>query len=262
MDWIAASRHKTCKVWRQTRPAILLFFGLILLVGISGCGGQDLDTAQLKSQWSSFATEHFVFYFPPDSPRASRIGNFADDCEELFAHVVRVLQIEPAESIELFLFTTDKESDSLIGRPAGFFADGRIFMRIGQHPGGFIALAGCHLIDKEAVSFEVLKTGMYQLYAQPSVNVHVEIFAFERSNRLIPLAELADPSVEQDLAVYRTESASLCAFLLARHGPERFKMLWRSVLGFSDSLEKIYRLELGRLEGQWRNYYRREARRT
>jgi len=246
----------------QARRVILSFVGIIMLVGISGCGGPDLDTTQLKSTWSSYATEHFVFYFPPDSPRATRIENFASECEELFSHVVRVLQIEPDESIDLFLFTTDAESDSLIGRPAGFFDEGRIFMRIGQHPGGFIALAGCRFIDKEAASFDVLRTGMYQLYAQPSVNVHVEAFAFERSNRLIPFTELDDPSVEKDLAVFRTESASLCAFLLARHGPERFKMLWRSVLGFTDSLEKIYRLELGKLEGQWRNYYRREARRT
>jgi hypothetical protein len=262
MIWTAVQRQAKIIVQRGAHRVFGSLLGLVFLFSLAGCGGETIDTSQIKQHWSSQSSEHFVLYFPPDSPRLSRMDNFAKECEELYAHVLRVLQVTPDEPVELFLFTTDNQSDSLIGRPAGFFDNGRIFMKIGQHPGGYIALAGCRFIDKQAQSFDVLKSGMYQLYAQPSVNVHVETFGFERSNRLIPLAELDDPTVEKDPAVYQTEAASLCAFLLARFGPERFKMLWRSVLNFPDSLEKIYRLQLGRFETQWRNYYHREARRT
>lgn len=262
MTWTAFSHKMSFRLRRRVRRTVLHALGVFMLIIVLGCGGNSLDTDRLKRTWLSHASDHFVFYVPPDSPRAARIADFAVECEQLLDHVIRVLQIEPDEPIDFFLFTTDAECDSLLGRPAGFFADGQIFIRIGQQPNGYIALAGCRFVDKEAESFDVLKSGIYQLYAQPSVNVHVETFAFELSNRLIPLAELDDPTLEKDPAVYQTEAASFCAFLLARHGPERFKMLWRSVLSFSDSLEKIYRLELSRLENQWRNYYRREARRT
>ena len=235
-----------------------------VLVGSCGCGSERIDTSPMKATWVSYYSEHFVFYYPPDSPRGSRMAAFAADCEEIFTHVVGVLQVEPDEQIDFFVLTTDAQSDSLLGRPAGFFAPGlpAILLRIGQHPGGFVARAGCYFIDKKATSFEVLETGLYQLYARPSVNVHAATFGFERKNRFIPLVELANTTLANDAAVYAAEAASLCAFLLAKHGPEPFKMLWRSVLGFTESIERIYGVELGEFEKQWQEYYRRESGRT
>ena len=233
-----------------------------VLAAVAGCGSKRIDTAKLEASWASYQSEHFTFHYPYDSPRAERITVFAAECEEILAHVMRVLQVAPDQRIGFFIFTTDAQADSVLHRSPGFFADGRLFLRIGQYPGGIIALAGCSCIDPKAPSFPVLKAGMYQLYAQPAINVHAQTFGFERQNRFVSLAELADTTLTRDAAVYSAEAASLCAYLLAKHGPERFKMLWRSVLGFTDSLERIYRLEIGRLEGDWRAYYRREAGRT
>ena len=235
-----------------------------VLVGSCGCGSERIDTSPMKATWVSYYSEHFVFYYPPDSPRKSRMTSFAASCEEIFTHVFGVLQVEPDEQIDFFVLTTDVQSDSLLGRPAGFFAPAlpAIFLRVGQHPGGFVARAGCYFIDKKTSSFEVLETGMHQLYARPSVNVHAATFGFERKNRFIPLVELANTTLANDAAVYAAEAASLCAFLLAKHGPEPFKMLWRSVLGFTESIERIYGVELGDFEKQWQEYYRRESGRT
>lgn len=257
-----ATRCSNSKTRRHVRRAVGLLLALSVLTGAAGCGSDGIDTSQIKAIWASYPTEHFVFYYPVDSPRAPRIANFSKECEEILAHVTTVLQVEPDMTIDFFVFTTDAQCDSLVGREAGFFADGQVFMRIGQHPGGLVALAACYFLDKKAASFDVLKAGMYQLYSHPSVNVHAETFGFERTNRFIPLKELGEAMPEKDRAVYNTEAASLCAFLLTQHGPGRFKMLWRSVLGFTESLEKIYRTEIGRLEGQWRSYYRKESQRT
>jgi len=249
-------------VWRSLRLFVRLLLIGAIATGVNGCGKDKIDTSQLKATWESYQSKHFTFYFPADSPRAARIAMLASECEDILVHVTRVLQLEPDRMIDFFAFTTDAQGDSILHRPLGFFADGQVFWRIGQPPGGMIALAGCSLIDPQAPSFLVLKTGMYQLYAQPSINVHARTFGFERQNRFIPLTELAKADTPRDQAVYEAESASLCAYLLARYGPERFKMLWRSVLGLSDSLEKIYRLEIGRIEEDWRGYFRREAART
>jgi len=239
-----------------------LLLVLAVLVAAAGCGTEKIDTSQIKAAWESHYSDHFVFYFPPGSPRAAKMASFADDCEEMFTHVMRVLQVEIDEPVDFFVINTDAQGDSLFGRPPGFFADGQIFMRIGQHPGGLVALAGCYFIDKGVNSFDVLETGMYQLYARPSVNVHAVTYGFERKSRFIPLEELADTTFPKDQAVYEAEAASLCAFLLAKHGPDRFKMLWRSVLDFTESIEKVYGTEHKKLEKQWQMYYRRESSRT
>lgn len=233
-----------------------------LWVWAAGCGSDGIDTSRLEKNWESYPAGHFVYYYPPNSPRLGQMANFAETGGEISSHVCRVLQIEPDQPVDFFVFNSDAQSDSLIGRPAGFFEDGRIFMRIGQHPGGYIARAMCYFIDKKARSFDVLKDGMYQLYAQPSVNVHDATFGYERKSRYIPLGDLADITFAKDPAVYHAEAASLCAFLLANYGPDRFKMLWSSTLPFGESIEKIYAIDLDAFEEAWRQYYRRESRRT
>ncbi len=239
---------------------IPVYVGLLLFS--IGCGTDGMDTSYLKDNWETFTSENFVFYIPPDSPRLTRVAEFAETCEEICTHLCRVLQIELDRSIELFVFNTDVQSDSLIGRPTGFFEPPAIFIRIGQHPGGYVAQAVCHSIDEGAPSFDILKTGMYQLYAQPGVNVHSETFAYERQQRFIPLADLADTVLVKDPSVYHAEAASFCAYLLANFGPDRFKMLWSSTLAFPESMAKIYGTDLDRFEEEWRKYYRRESTRT
>jgi hypothetical protein len=233
-----------------------------ILLCAAGCGSGGIDTSQMKEDWESYSSEHFVFYYPPDSPRLVRMAGFVETCEEISAHLCRVLQIEPDRLVDFFVFNTDVQSDSLIGRPAGFFEGGAIFMRIGQYPGGYVARAMCYFIDRNAESFVVLKDGMHQLYAQPSVNVHSTTFGIERKNRFIPLGNLVDTTFAKDPAVYYAEAASLCAFLLANYGPDRFKMLWSSTLGFGESIERIYGARLDNFEKEWRQYYQRESGRT
>jgi len=234
----------------------------VLLSCLAGCGADGIDTAQLERDWESYPSEHFVLYFPLNSPRLSRMAEFAATCEEISTHVCRVLQVTPDQPIRLFMFNSDAQCDSLLGREAGFVDNGKIVMRIGQHPGGYIARAICRLIDRKATRLPLLEAGMFQLYAQPEVNVHAETFGFERQNRFVPLGDLADTTIEKDPAVYSAEAASFCAFLLANYGPERFKSLWSSPEGLAESITKIYGAELGNFEQEWRKYYRRETGRT
>ena len=52
------------------------------------------------------------------------------------------------------------------------------------------------------------------------------------------------------------------AFLIQRHGNERLKMLWRSVLELGPSLERIYGVSLDQLESEWMSHMAQEAKRT
>lgn len=250
------------------RPVLGFRFGrrCVLLLGcllvLSGCGSETIDTSVIKKNWQEYTTEHFRFYFPDDSPRARRMPFFSAECEEIFGHVIGVLGVQPEQAIDFFLFTTEAQGDSLIGRSCGFFAEGQIFLCIGQHPGGSIALAGCYLIDPQAASFDLLKTGMYELYSRVAVNIHAETFAFERKNRFIPLVELTDNTLLHDRVVYQTEAASFCAFLLTRYGADRFRALWRAERGLAESIEQVYQLKPEVFEKQWQEFYRRESTRT
>ncbi len=237
-------------------PVVL---GLLIL---SGCSGETLRTEQLKESWELYSSDNLTYYYPPDSPRLGRMESFATSCEEIFEHVTRVLAVDIEERIEIFIFTTDQQSDSLLGQPAGFYQDGTIVLRIGQHPGGYLAQAVSDHIDQTAGSFEILEAGLFQLYAEPAVNAHARTLAYERTNRFIPLTDLADTAVVKDQKVFNLESASFCAFLLANFGPERFKMLWSSVRGFVESVERIYGVDILEFEAAWQAYYRQEAGRT
>ncbi len=238
----------------------MVFAGFLVAVG---CGGESLKTDKLKQTWELYSSENLNFYYPPDSPKLGRMETFASSCEEVYEHVTRVLQLDIEERFEIFLFTTDQQCDSLLGQPAGFYENGVIVMRIGQHPGGYLAMAACDHIDESSDgTFDVLEAGMYQLYSAPAVNAHTQTLAFERTNRFIPLTDLADTSVVKDQQVFYLESASFCAFLLANFGPERFKMLWSSARNFTESLERIYGADILELEAAWQAYYRQEAGRT
>jgi hypothetical protein len=238
-----------------------LIAGMVLCC-LAGCETSGTQTSRLKQNWESYPSEHFVFYYPPNSPRLARMAEFAESCEEISGHLCGVLQIKADRTVDFFVFNSDPQCDSLLGRTAGFFEDDHIVIRIGQHPGGYVALAMCHFINRQPPVFDFLATGLFKLYAQPSVNVHAETFTFERQDRLIPLADLTDTAAVKDPAVYATEAASFCAFMLANYGPERFKMMWSSTLDLPESIAKIYGMDLDRFETEWRKYYRRETGRT
>ncbi|HUU44680.1 MAG TPA: hypothetical protein VM118_03015 [Acidobacteriota bacterium] len=248
----------------------LLIFAALIMIPVAtlftGCGGQKLevDPRTFARDWMPVETDHFVFYVPPDSPRASRsLMAFGSVCEDVYEQVVRYLEIEVPEPIHIYQFTTNQDCEETIGHPANFVEAYNIYTRIGAEIGGAVALAMCHAIDPEAKSFPLIKDGLRTVFDERQVNVHREASTLlTQSGRWFTLPELIAGHTGGDEKVYRYATASFVAFLIQRHGHERLKMLWRSVLELGPSLERIYGVPLDQLESEWMSHMAQEAKRT
>lgn len=244
-------------------PAWTLAMALVLVA--SGCGRKEptVDPKQFSTGWESALSEHFVILTPPNSPRKfEALQGFGNACDDILGQVVRTLELKAPERISIYLFTTNQDCEAATGRSAGFVEGHNIFTRLGAPVGGVIAEAACNSIDPDARSFGVVRNGLRVLFDQRERNVHLDAARLRAGGRLPKMADLIQAGSIQDREAYDYASASLVAFLLARYGPDQFKMLWKSVLDLGPSLERIYGGTIPQMEEEWTKFLDREAERA
>jgi hypothetical protein len=250
----------------KTVNLIRILPAILLPVLLAGCGGPQLevDPRSFAGDWNTYDADHFVIHVPPDSPRSNRVLlAYAVACEEVFEQATIHLELEVPELINIYHFTTNQDCEEAIGHSAGFVEAYNVYTRIGGEMGGAIALAMCHSIDPEAASFPLIKDGLRTVFDERHLNIHREASeVLNQAGRWFSLPELIAGLGSEDQEAYRYAAGSFVAFLIQRHGPEKFKMLWRSVLELGPSLERIYGATLDQLEMEWQSHLVREAKRT
>ncbi len=228
------------------------------------CGKRQktIDPATFAVGWVSDSTAHFRLFDPPQSPRVAQLRVLAQACEEAYANLSKLLNLDVKEKISIYRFITNQDCEAAIGHPAVYVEGYRIYTRIGSPVGGAIAVAAFTSIDPEAPSFEMIKDGLREAFDGESDNIHGDAANLKNGGRWIPLSALVNPSTVTDRDAYRLESASFVAYLIQTQGVDRFKMLWKSVLDLPSSLEKIYGGTLKEIEDDWTAHLQREAKRT
>jgi hypothetical protein len=250
-SWNAMIRKLSC--------AAFVAAGLIL-----GCGGDQgsAERATFAAGWSAEETPHFRVYEPPDSPRVGYLRDFGVSCETVYEQLVRFLNVETDRKIQVYRFITSQDCVEATGQPAGFVDKYTIYTRIGAPMGGAIALAACTSIDPDARPATLLRDGLRHAFDSQSNNIHQETSRLRGEGRWIPLADLVGGIPASDAEAYHAETASFIAYLIQRHGIDRFKMVWRSALEPQPTLEEIYGGTLQDLEDDWIAHLEREAKRS
>jgi hypothetical protein len=230
---------------------------------ISCGGGADTEyQAPFAAGWSSESTEHVVVYEPPDSPRLKWTASFAQDNEDILLRLCELMKLEIPERVTVYRFITNQDCESATGHSAGYVKDFNIYTRIGAPMGGAIAIAAFSTVDPEAPSFPLIRDGFREAFDHPTDNLHRKAFELHAEGRYLPLEELIVLDEITDQEAYETQSASFVAYLIQRHGIDKFKMLWRSVLELGPSLEKIYGGTLKQIEADWAMHMEREAKKS
>ncbi len=233
-----------------------------LLIAACGTKQPQVDPTAFATGWLSTETDHAIFFEPPDSPTAGKQVMFAKYCEDVLGQWVKLLELELPEKIEVYRFVTNQECEDATGHSAGFVDGYRIYTRIGAPMGGALALAGFHSADPEAASFDPIRHGFREAFDRLTDNPHQKASILRAEGRWQSLPDLLGPGEITDREAYDAQTASFVAYLIQRHGVEKFKMLWRSVLELGPSLEKIYGGTLQELEEDWIVHLEREAKKT
>jgi hypothetical protein len=250
-------QHFFQRHWRHAVVAMVV-------PALLACGKrrQEIDPSTFSAGWVSEDTEHFKVFDPPQSPRRAQLKAFAESCEEAYKDLSKLLSLTVPEKIAIYRFITNQDCEAATGHAAVFVEGYRIYTRIGSPVGGAIAVAAFTSVDPEAPSFELIRDGLREAFDNESNNIHGEAARLRSGGRWLPLSAIVNPASVSDREAYRLESASFVAYLIQTQGMDRFKMLWRSVLDLSSSLEKIYGGTLQEIEDDWVSHLEREAKRT
>ena len=245
--------------WLETGATVLVVAALL-----TSCGRkqQNIDPTAFAAGWLATETEHMTLFEPPDSPRVSLQMRFAENSEEVLTRLMELLELDLPEKIEIYRFVTNQDCLDATGHSAGYVDGYRIYTRIGAPMGGALALAAFTSVDPEAASFELIRDGFREAFDHLYDNLHQETSRLRAEGRWLPLQELITPGEIADREAYDAQSASFVGYLIQRHGVEKFKMLWRSVLELGPSLEKIYGGSVRQIEEDWIVHLEREAKKA
>lgn len=230
---------------------------------VTSCGKKaHVDPTAFATGWTAIETDHAIFFEPPDSPTISKQSMFADYCENILGQWIKLLQLDVPEKIKVYRFVTNQECEEATGHSSGYVDGYRIYTRVGSPMGGALALAAFNSVDPEAKSFDMIRHGFRGAFDLLTDNPHQKTSQLRAGGRWLSLPELVAGGEITDREAYDSQTASFVAYLIQRHGVEKFKMLWRSVLELQPSLEKIYGGSLQQLEDDWVIHLEREAKKT
>jgi hypothetical protein len=252
---------ETNRTKNRLAPPIVLIVAAVLLLSCGG-GGEKRHRVPFAAGWLSEATEHVTVYEPPDSPRIKWLASFAQDNEDLLIRLCDLMKLDVPEHVAIYRFVTNQDCESATGHSAGYVEDFNIYTRIGAPMGGAIAMAAFSTVGPEPPAFPLILDGFREAFDHPTDNLHRKAFELQAEGREIPLTELMAMTEITDREAYDTQCASFVAYLIQRHGIDKFKMLWRSALELEPSLEKIYGGTLEQIEADWAKHMEREAKKS
>jgi len=244
----------------------LSIYAAILTVSLwlAACGknGSHVDPTAFAAGWRSIETDNALFFEPPDSPTVTKQAMFADYCQSILGQWITLLELQVPQKIEVYRFVTNQECEQATGHTAGYVDGYRIYTRIGSPMGGALALSAFYSVDPEAESFPMIRHGFREAFDLLTENPHQKTSQLRAEGRWQSLQDLIATQQITDQEAYDAQTASFVAYLIQRHGVDKFKKLWRSVIELEPSLENIYGGSLKELEDDWVVHLEREAKKT
>jgi hypothetical protein len=212
--------------------------------------------------WQNHSYGHFNFHFSPDSRWLKDKEELAEGYERFLKGLCEVLEMPiPDGMIDLYVYTPGMEAYEITGRDAPFSTENEIHWS-GRTPYGYQLTK--FLLGKKGIRpgrFNVLNEGVPHLLDFSGINYHDKLNRINNSGMFIGVLELGGNARfdSLDYHVLRSESASLCGYIVYNYGIDRLFMLWKSSIGWERSIETIFQLPVDEFENGWLDFARSQT---
>lgn len=205
--------------------------------------------------WSSYESEHFIFYYHEDELTAEDIKNIAETEEKLFDQLTDLLDVEYMGKIEYYLYGERKDFEGIpgaycVGNEIRFLCQFCVnFCKEGLNDAHEMTHA---IANQIGIQHGFLAEGLavyVEDYYVEGANLHGVIKILHTENRLTSLETLVDGFWSDFLYNYDI-AGSFTVYLVEEYGMDTFKVLYTKECDIS-SFEEVYGKSLAVLEQEW-----------
>lgn len=254
-------RYK-CNSLKIISCSLLLLFSVLLF---GGCGENEAEKeieTPIYQDWTIKAHGHFIFHISPKSRWIANYQLVAEGYERFLREICVLLEMPvPVDTIHMYIYNPGKESEEITGRETPWSNETEIHWGE-KYPYGYELTK--YLLRKRGIKdskFNVMNEGLLHLLDFSSKNYHDKTNRRFNSGTFIILSDLGDNTKldSLDFATKRSESASLCGFIMYNYGLERLFMLHQSSVDWQDAIETIFQMPIERLEQNWLDFARENS---
>ncbi|NOZ75669.1 MAG: hypothetical protein GXO90_09935 [FCB group bacterium] len=209
-------------------------------------------------RWEQDRTEHFRYYFEPNSTAAEKIENTKKFLENNYGELLRLMGIEYYEpEINFFMLESRKKMSILFG----YETNGKSFPEynttysvMGKNTDALAMHEICH----------ILSNNVFGNYQEAWINEGLAVYSDNNwwgydlhrisnylleNNKIIPFAELMNDMGSYNSLVTYPEAGSIVKYIYETYGLQSIKILWREG---SESMPKATGRDLNQLESEWK----------
>ena len=236
--------------------AVLVLFG----TGAPAASGRNTAYKRPHPGWKVHTTEHFAFYYAPDSTSAKPGGieKYAAHREEVRATICEYLQINHRKTIHFFVYDNNEVAKRIIGRVAGFArsTDAIIHSRINQTPGHEMTHVLSRAINGRPPPHRLLDEGL-AVFMDHSGRDYFRIAGDLLEAGKLPSFKKMLPAFSPGREKWYHPAGAYVGFLCECYGIEAFKRLWGArPQNFYTVFERTYGVTAAEMDKRWRKFLR------
>lgn len=248
------------KTYRLVYGPILI---LLMIFFIISCGDDSpkIDKGQY-SGWIDYDYEKLRFHFDPNNSWLNDKEQLAKGYVRYVAEISNILEMPvPEDTIDIYVYVPGQNMERITGTVEPFHTDNAIHWG-GRTPYGYELTK--FLLKRKGIEpgqFNAINEGVPHLLDFSSTNYHDKLNRINNSGMYVDILELGDNEKFDSLShfISRSESASLCGFILYNYGLDRLFMLWNSSIDWRRSIETIFQLPSDEFESNWLDFARQYA---
>ena len=216
-------------------------------------------------------TEHFVFYYSPDTPAAADIATLAKDHEAALAGACEFFGVRPSETIVVFFYPDQLTKRMCTGHQGDGLASGHMIAQVYNEkthldPYHEITHVVADQVGSPPAMFnEGLATWMAKDHIWEGKPVNITAAELLKAGRLVPLESLLTRTEigarNDDGEVAYPQSASFAGYLVRTYGKAKFLQAYNALRNSDDPvtldqnqarIESIFGESLKAMEAAWK----------
>jgi hypothetical protein len=216
--------------------------------------------------WGKKESQHFVFYFFPDSYASEIIERLIDERELAHRKLNEIFQVELFEKIRWYFFPSREEGVDLLGGASPsqaipvaltiFTVYGKVEGKVyDSTPGHELT----HILSfywdglNRLSPYRFLSEGLARYLDQTKRDNHSLAQELKKQNKLIRFEDILSLQdfVDHDPYIVYVQSASFVQFLIESHSWEKFKQLWKVENDIDQHMVEILKKSLLDLQIEW-----------
>ncbi|MCP4686138.1 MAG: hypothetical protein GY867_11935 [bacterium] len=248
--------------WKLASTATLMALTLCIVV-TSGCSEapkgplEVLQTEREYRGWKIYSLDRVNILYPEGHPQEELFETIAGGYQVAADQMTHRLGMPPfVDTLNVVFYTGFGQGRDLTAKHWPYVEDGVIHYWKPSLPGVTLSDFMVQRWSSTWPSRDLFHHGMRTLFDFSGRNYHDRTAQLQDSNLYVPLGNLAvaPKFVSDSERVQSAEAASLVAYILAAHGPGKFKLLYEAQGPFDSIIDEHLGLGVDSLESGWLDY--------